>query len=78
MFATLSFIARLAGTKTSKQLVRRFNAGCEGIAGLFLRRSAMTSLSELDDRALLDIGIERSEIEAAVYGLVTIRDQGRR
>ena len=78
MFAPLSITAPLAGTRTSRQLVRRFNAGCEGLAGFFVRRSAMTSLSELDDAALLDIGIERCEIEAAVCGLVTIRDQGRR
>jgi len=78
MFAPFSILAPLAGTKTARQLVRRFNAGCEGLAGFFVRCSAMANLSELDDRALLDIGIERSGIEAAVYGLVTTRDQGRR
>ena len=65
MLATLSIILRIS-------------AWCEGIAGFFFRRSAMTSLSELDDRALRDIGLERSRIEAAVYGYVTICDQGRR
>ena len=65
MFATLSIIIRIG-------------AWCEGIAGFFFRRSAMTSLRTLDDRALRDIGLERSEIEAAVYGLVSVRDQGRR
>ncbi|MCP3372685.1 DUF1127 domain-containing protein [Bradyrhizobium cajani] len=34
------------------------------------RRSAIKTLSELDDRALRDIGINRSQIEDAVYGQV--------
>jgi uncharacterized protein YjiS (DUF1127 family) len=32
------------------------------------RRSAVKTLGELDDRALRDIGITRSQIEDAVYG----------
>jgi uncharacterized protein YjiS (DUF1127 family) len=32
------------------------------------RRSAVKMLNELDDRALRDIGITRSQIEDAVYG----------
>ena len=32
------------------------------------RRHAIQTLSELDDRALRDIGIERSRIESAVRG----------
>lgn len=32
------------------------------------RRSAVKTLNELDDRALRDIGIHRSQIEDAVYG----------
>ena len=31
-------------------------------------RSAVKTLNELDDRALRDIGINRSQIEDAVYG----------
>jgi uncharacterized protein YjiS (DUF1127 family) len=34
------------------------------------RRSAIKTLTELDDRALRDIGINRSQIEDAVYGQV--------
>jgi hypothetical protein len=34
--------------------------------------------TKASDRALRDIGLERSQIEAAVYGLVTVRSQGRR
>ena len=43
----------------------------------FLRRSALASLRELDDRALRDIGIVRSQIEAAVDGFVARPDRGR-
>lgn len=34
------------------------------------RRAAVKTLNELDDRALRDIGISRSQIEDAVYGSV--------
>jgi uncharacterized protein YjiS (DUF1127 family) len=76
MLAILSNIVRFTGTKVSKRLSRRLSTCWEGIAGY--RRSAVISLNELDDRALRDIGLERSQIEAAVYGLVTVRSRGRR
>jgi uncharacterized protein YjiS (DUF1127 family) len=44
-----------------------------GVYALFDRlehRSAVKTLNELDDRALRDIGITRSQIEDAVYGQV--------
>ena len=78
MLAILSIIVRFTGTKASKRLTRRLSACWEGIAGYFFRRSAVISLNELDDRALRDIGLQRSQIEAAVYGFVTFRSQGRR
>jgi uncharacterized protein YjiS (DUF1127 family) len=78
MLVTLSAIIRFAIAKKPVGFSRRLNACCDEIASHFLRRSAITSLSELDERALRDIGLERSQIEAAVYGLVTIRNQGRR
>ena len=78
MLAILSIIIRFTGTKASKRLSRPLGACWEGIAGYFFRRSAVISLNEFDDRALRDIGLERSQIEAAVYGLVTVRSQGRR
>jgi uncharacterized protein YjiS (DUF1127 family) len=37
-----------------------------GIVTYLARRHAIQTLSELDDRALRDIGIERSRIESAV------------
>jgi len=38
-----------------------------GIVTYFAHREAIKTLSELDDRALRDIGIERSRIESAVH-----------
>jgi uncharacterized protein YjiS (DUF1127 family) len=34
------------------------------------RRHAIQTLSELDDRALRDIGVQRSQIESAVRGVI--------
>jgi uncharacterized protein YjiS (DUF1127 family) len=48
-----------------------FGALINAAYGLFdhlERRSAVKTLGELDDRALRDIGITRSQIEDAVYG----------
>jgi uncharacterized protein YjiS (DUF1127 family) len=56
---------------------RLLSAFCNGIAGYFVRRAAIKSLSELDNRALRDIGIARSQIEAAVHGFITLPDQAR-
>jgi uncharacterized protein YjiS (DUF1127 family) len=78
MLATLSTVIRFAITKKPGGFSRLLNAWREGVAGYFFSRSAMTDLSELDERALRDIGLNRSQIEAAVYGFVTIRNQGRR
>ena len=50
-----------------------FRALASGAYALFDRlehRSAIKTLNELDDRALRDIGITRSQIEDAVYGQV--------
>jgi uncharacterized protein YjiS (DUF1127 family) len=50
-----------------------FRALANGAYALFERlerRSAVKMLNDLDDRALRDIGITRSQIEDAVYGQV--------
>ena len=78
MLVTLSAIIRFVMTKKAGGFSRQLNASCEGIASYFFRRSSMTSLNELDDRALHDIGLERSQIKDAVYGHVTLRNQGRK
>ncbi|XIA64022.1 DUF1127 domain-containing protein [Bradyrhizobium sp. TZ2] len=41
-----------------------------GIVTYFAHREAIKTLSELDDRALRDIGVERGRIESAVRGVV--------
>ena len=56
---------------------KAFGACCEAIARYFARRSAIKHLSELNDRALRDIGIERSQIEAAVRDYIIDPDRGR-
>jgi hypothetical protein len=45
------------------------------MAGYLGRRTAISCLRGLDDRALLDIGLARFQIEAAVYGLITLSSQ---
>jgi len=47
---------------------RLLGACCDAIVGYFLRRAEMKRLSQLDDRALRDIGLVRSQIEAATQG----------
>jgi uncharacterized protein YjiS (DUF1127 family) len=41
----------------------------DGVVNHLARRQAIQTLHELDDRALRDIGIERSRIESAVRGI---------
>ena len=43
-------------------------AAWRAVALWHTRRRAMRELNEFDDRALHDMGIRRSEIEAAVFG----------
>jgi uncharacterized protein YjiS (DUF1127 family) len=49
-----------------------------GLVAYWVRRQAVKALLELDDRALHDLGISRSQIETAVYGGVKNPDSGRR
>ena len=88
MSANPATVARPAITKGRGRLSRLLHATCKGIAGkgiagngiagYFVRRAAIASLRELDDRSLRDIGLVRSQIEAAVYGSNTRSDQRRR
>jgi uncharacterized protein YjiS (DUF1127 family) len=77
MSATLSTIVRPAVTKRSGAFSRLFSACLDRIARHFVRRAAIACLRELDDRALRDIGLVRSQIETAVHGFTTSPDRGR-
>ena len=49
---------------------RGLGSWVNGIVTYFAHRPAIKTLSELDDRALRDIGIERGRIETAVRGMI--------
>jgi uncharacterized protein YjiS (DUF1127 family) len=69
---TTTTISSTAGQPASRNLssgfVRALGSVVNGIVTYFANREAIKTLSELDDRALRDIGIERGRIEAAVRG----------
>jgi uncharacterized protein YjiS (DUF1127 family) len=77
MSATLSTIVRPAVTKRAIAFFRLFSACWDGIVRYFVCRAVSASLRELDDRALRDIGLARSQIEAAVHGFMTAPDWAR-
>jgi uncharacterized protein YjiS (DUF1127 family) len=77
MSATVSAVSQPAVAKWPAILSRICLATWDAVAGYFVRRSAIATLRELDDRALCDIGIARSQIEAAVQGLISLPEQGR-
>jgi uncharacterized protein YjiS (DUF1127 family) len=71
MPAILSPIVRPAVTTRASAFSPPFSACWDGIVRYFVRRAAIASLREVDDRALRDIGLARGEIEAAVHGFTT-------
>jgi uncharacterized protein YjiS (DUF1127 family) len=77
MSATLATIVRPEVTKRVNAFAQIFSACWDGIARHFVRRATIKRLGELDDRALRDIGLARSQIEAAVCGFVALPDQAR-
>lgn len=68
----MTMISQTAGRNLRPSSSSGFFATLAGAAyALFERlerRTAVKTLNELDDRALRDIGITRSQIEDAVYG----------
>src|SRR5262245_32413388 len=70
MSATPATIVRPEVTTRRGAFARLVGAWQDGIARCFARRAAIASLSELDDHVLRDIGLERSQIKAAVHGFI--------
>jgi uncharacterized protein YjiS (DUF1127 family) len=77
MSATFSTIIRPTVTKRPGAFSRLFDGCLDRIARYFVRRAAIACLRELDDRALWDIGLVRSQIEAAVQGFMTAPGRAR-
>lgn len=77
MSANLSAVVRPTVAKRPATVLRICVAVWDAVAGYVVRRTAITTLRELDDRALRDIGISRSQIEAAVHGLTPSAERGR-
>jgi uncharacterized protein YjiS (DUF1127 family) len=77
MSATSSVIVRPAAARRPATVSLMCIACWDAVAGYLVRRTAIATLRELDDRALRDIGIARSQIEAAVHGLNTLPDRAR-
>ena len=61
--------AQPAASSLTGGLFRLLGHGITAVVTWFARRQAIKTLNELDDRALRDIGIERSRIDSAVRGL---------
>ena len=62
--------SRIAGRTSSAGLARWLGGLVQSLVTYWARREAIKVLSEMDDRALRDIGITRSQIDAAVHGVV--------
>jgi uncharacterized protein YjiS (DUF1127 family) len=65
---TTSTAARPATAGEFGRFVRSIAVWLRAVAVEWDRRAAMKALQQLDDRALRDIGISRSQIETAVHG----------
>ena len=73
-----SIAAPRATTSTQGGFARLPGKLVNGLVAYWVRRQAVKALLELDDRALHDLGISRSQIETAVYGGVMNPESGRR
>ena len=65
MSVTVSAIAQPAETRRSGVYLGTLSSGWERLVRYCVRRGTLATLRELDDRVLQDIGVERSQIEAA-------------
>jgi uncharacterized protein YjiS (DUF1127 family) len=59
------------------QMSMTLSATVRRISHYFVRRAAIAHLREFDNDGLKDIGLWRSEIEAAVYGLTPASNRGK-
>jgi uncharacterized protein YjiS (DUF1127 family) len=75
MFSTLFQPA--VTVRPGRYVGQLFYAWAHDIAHYFVRRAALKRLRQFNDRELRDIGLARSQIEAAVYGFIARPDQGR-
>ncbi len=76
MSVTLS-TAATSSTKRPATPLRILNACWESIARYCVHRGAIEHLRELEDNSLRDIGLARSQIEAAVHGFMSDPDRTR-
>ena len=60
--------SQTSGDVSPAGLARLVGGWATGLVTYWARREAIKVLGEMDDRALRDIGIARSQIEAAVGG----------
>ena len=69
----MTMISSAAGQPASQNtpagLADLFGRWVNGVVVFWARREAIKTLRQMDDRALRDIGIVRSQIEAAVHGV---------
>ena len=70
MSAVLPIITVPVSVKRSEALLRLPGALYRAVERYFINRAAIANLQEFDEHALHDIGIDRSQIEAAVHGRV--------
>ena len=70
----MTMISSAAGQPASRStpagLAHLLGRWANGIVVYWARREAIKTLRQMDDRALRDIGIARSQIDAAVHGVV--------
>lgn len=71
MSAALPAIVRPAAAERSETSLRLPGVVFRAIARYFARRAAIDHLHELDESILQDIGLARSDIEAAVEGRIS-------
>ena len=70
----MTTVSQTAGQPASRNarngFFRLLDGWVNAIVTHFAHREAVKTLHELDDHALRDIGVERSQIETAVRGLI--------